>query len=111
MANVRQLPENPLEFIRDCVQRREMLWTYHVNMRLRKRYIPREVILDAVGSFEIIESYPEDKYLPSYLVYAETETLIFHVLFATDVPGHNVRVVTAYRPNPAEWSEDLKRRR
>lgn len=111
MAHARLLPEDPLEFIRGCIQEGKIFWTYHVNMRLQGRHIPREAILDAIGSFEILESNPEDKYLPSYLVYAEIDGWAFHVLFATDVPGHNVRVVTAYRPNPAEWSEDLKRRR
>lgn len=34
-----------------------------------------------------------------------------HVLFAADVPGDNVRVITAYRPSPDEWNDDLKTRR
>jgi hypothetical protein len=88
-----------------------MVWTYHVNMRLERRFIPRDAILNSVETFEIIESYPDDKYLPSYLVYARCEGWVFHVLFATDVPGQNVRVVTAYRPDPIEWSADLKKRR
>jgi hypothetical protein len=54
---------------------------------------------------------PLELILPSYLVYAEFEGSVFHVLFAVDVPGHNVRVVTAYRPRPEEWSADLKKRR
>ena len=57
---------------------------------------------------KIIESYPEDKYLPSYLVLAATS---FHVQFATDVEGDNVSIVTAYRPNLSEWESDLKTRR
>jgi hypothetical protein len=32
-------------------------------------------------------------------------------LFAVDVEGNNVRVVTAYRPDPGEWGPDLKTRR
>ncbi|HEX4498316.1 MAG TPA: DUF4258 domain-containing protein [Thermoanaerobaculia bacterium] len=95
MSGERLLPENPLEFIRRCVRRRDLLWTYHVNMRLAKRHIPRGSILDAVETFELIESYPDDKYLPSYLVYAQVQGSVCHVLFAADVPGHNVRVVTA----------------
>ena len=31
--------------------------------------------------------------------------------FQTDVEGDNVRVVTAYRPSPGEWEDDLKTRR
>ena len=111
MTAQRIVSKDPLRFIQDCVKQRKMLWTYHVNMRLKSRSIAREGILEAVESFEIIESYPEDKYLPSYLVYAQTQDEVFHVLFATDVPEQNVRIVTAYRPNPAEWSADLKRRR
>jgi hypothetical protein len=48
------------------------------------------------------------RYLPSYLVVA-AET--FHVLFAADVVDDNVRVVTAYRPDPEEWEPNLRRRK
>ncbi|MBI3694030.1 MAG: DUF4258 domain-containing protein [Acidobacteria bacterium] len=107
----RKLPADPLGFIRDCVRNRRVLWTYHVNMRLRGRFIPREAIFDAVESYEIIEAYPEDKYLPSYLVLGRSAGEVFHVLFGADVEGNNVRVVTAYRPSESEWEDDLKRRR
>ena len=77
-------------------------------MRHAGRFLTREGILNAVDSYEIIEPYPEDKYLPSYLILAG---LSFHVQFATDVEGDNVRIVTAYRPDPNEWESDLKTRR
>ncbi|HSK75179.1 MAG TPA: DUF4258 domain-containing protein [Thermoanaerobaculia bacterium] len=112
MTNLeREIPGDPINFIRGCVRRRQILWTHHVNMRLRNRFIPRAAILDSVESYELIESYPDDKYLPSYLVLAEHEETTFHILFAADVPGGNVRIVTAYRPNPEEWAEDFRKRR
>lgn len=77
-------------------------------MRLDRRHISRDEILAAVDSYHIVESYPEDKYLPSYLIRAAAS---FHVLFATDTEDDNVRVVTAYRPDPAEWDPDLLRRK
>jgi hypothetical protein len=80
-------------------------------MRLAGRFIPRESILAAVASYELVEAYPDDKYLPSYLILARPDQDAFHVLFAADVPGDNVRVVTAYRPDPEEWQPDLKVRR
>jgi Domain of unknown function (DUF4258) len=80
-------------------------------MRLAGRFIPRETILAAVATYELVESYPDDKYLPSYLLLARHVGEAFHVLFAVDVEGDNVRVVTAYRPDPAEWQPDLKTRR
>jgi hypothetical protein len=107
----RRLPEDPVLFIQACVRRRRLLWTYHVNMRLVGRFIPRESILDAVETFELVEAYPDDKYLPSYLVLGRAGADAFHVLFATDVESDNVRVVTAYRPDAAEWQDDLKTRR
>lgn len=67
--------------------------------------------MDSTQAYEIIESYPEDKYQPSYLTYTEHEGDRFHVLFAADVEGENVRVVTAYRPSDTEWLPDWKTRR
>lgn len=106
-----RVPDDPLNFIQGCIQRRKILWTYHVNIRLERRFITRQQILEAVDSYEIIEAYPEDKYLPSYLVLARHDRSAFHVLFATDLEGDNVRVVTAYRPNSGEWKPDLRTRR
>ena len=107
----RKLPAEPLRFIQECIRNRRVLWTYHVNMRLRGRFIRREAVLDAVESYEIIEAYPGDKYLPSYLVLGRLAGEAFHLLFAADVEGNNVRVVTAYRPGEDEWESDWKKRR
>jgi hypothetical protein len=105
------LPEDPLGFIQQCVRQRQLYWTYRINMRLQGRFIARQHIVDAVDTYEIIESYPEDKYLPSYPVYAESGGEVFHVLFAVDVSAEHVRVVTAYRPDPRAWETDQKTRR
>ena len=80
-------------------------------MRLKERHITREQILNAVQSFEIIESYPEDKYFPSYLIYAAYEKKVFHIVIAIDVENENIRVVTAYYPDPEKWDQNLKTRR
>jgi hypothetical protein len=82
-----------------------------VGIRLAGRFIPREAILAAVTTYELVEAYRDDKYLPSYLILARHGSDAFHVLFATDVEGDNVRVVTSYRPDPVEWQADLKARR
>ena len=79
-------------------------------MRLGQRFISRITILD-VQDYEIVEAYPDDKYLPSYLLLGRRGDAAFHVLFAADVEGQNVRIVTAYHPRPEEWEDDLKTRR
>jgi len=111
VAHERRLPGDPVLFIQDCLRRKRLLWTYHVNMRLGGRFIPRESILAAIATFELVEVYPDDKYLPSYLLLGRAGPDAFHVLFAADVEGDNVRVVTAYRPDVAEWQNDFKTRR
>lgn len=111
MPDERPLPDRPLDFIRRCVREHKILWTYHANMRLRRRFIERDTILEAFESFEIIESYPDDKYFPSYLVLGRTEGTVFHALFAADVEGDNVCLVTAYLPDPRDWEQDLRTRR
>lgn len=105
---MRKVPDDPLEFIRRCIREQKLYWTYHVNMRLAGRYITRDDILSTVNSYEMVESYPEDKYLPSYLILAGSR---FHVLFAADIEGDNIRVITTYIPDPDEWNPDLKTRR
>jgi hypothetical protein len=107
----RVLPSDPLAFIRECLREGNILWTYHVNMRLGQRFIARDAIIGASASYEIVEEYPEDKYFPSYLLLGRQEAVGFHILFGVDVSGHNVRVVTAYYPDPEEWEADLKTRR
>ena len=77
-------------------------------MRLEKRHISRDEILQGVDTYAIVESNPEDKYLPSYLVLAADA---FHILFAVDVAADNLRVVTTYRPDPAEWEPGFRERR
>ena len=99
MASENLFPEKPLDFIQRCVRQQKIYWTYHVNMRLKGRFISRTDILNSVSHFEIIEEYPEDKYFPSYLVYSQHEENVFHILFAIDMIGDNVRIITAYRPD------------
>jgi hypothetical protein len=82
-----------------------------VSNLFRERYISRGQILENVNTYEIIESYPEDKYLPSYLIWGKSDQKIFHVQFAVDLENRNVRVITAYIPEPGKWKSGLKIRR
>ena len=111
MIHDTHIPEHPLAFIQACVSKGQILWTYHVNMRLKGRSISRQMVLESLASYEIIEPYPHDKYLPSYLVRAQHEDQILHILFAVDLKETNVRVVTAYRPDPFEWNQNFRIRR
>lgn len=102
---------NVLEFIKSCVKRRQIYWTYHANMRLKDRYISRLYILNSVDTYEIIEEYPHDKYLPSYLVFAKHKDLILHIQIAVNTKSDTATIVTAYKPTLNKWEKDFKTRR
>jgi hypothetical protein len=64
-----------------------------------------------VDKYEIVEEYLKDKYLPSYLVYAEYEGQIVHIQIATDLENDNITIVTVYKPSLDKWEKDFKTRR
>ena len=80
-----------------------------MHLRLQGRFVTRQTILDAVDSYEIVEFYPDDKYLPSYLLLGRVSGDSIHVLFAADVLDDNVRVIN--RPSLKEWEADFKTRK
>jgi len=67
--------------------------------------------LDSLDTYEIIESYPRDKYMPSYLVYAVPHDEVIHIQIAADAKDDTVRIVTAYKPTLDKWEEGFKIRR
>jgi len=103
--------DNPLAHIKKCLTERKIVWTYHINMRLTERSIDREEILNSIDTLEIIEEYLENRYLPSYLLYALSGKKFLHIVVAADVTEENIRIITAYEPDPSEWNGSLKRRR
>lgn len=105
------IPEKPLDIIQRCINENKIFWTYHVNMRMKDRFIPRQFIVESVNNYEIIEEYEKDKYFPSYLVYSKFGSKVFHILFAADLKDDNIRIITAYFPNSEEWENDFKTRR
>jgi len=47
-------------------------------MRLQQRGLDAQALRNAIDSLEIIEAYPEDKYLPSFLLRGEANGAVFH---------------------------------
>ena len=106
-----RIPDDPIGFVVQCLNEGRLYWTYHVNMRLASRGIARSEVLRAAGELQLVEAYPDDKYLPSYLLLARQPPGPYHVLCALDVEGNNVRIVTVYRPDSTEWKDGLTKRR
>jgi hypothetical protein len=85
----RQLLDDLLAFMQASVRGGRIFWTYHANMRLQGRYIPCQAVIDAVDTYQLVEAYPADKYLPSHLILARYGRDAFHGLFAIDIAADN----------------------
>jgi hypothetical protein len=67
-------------------------------------------VVDALSNGEIIEQYPNDYPFPSCLVLGRTKAgRALHVVCGSN--GVELWLITAYFPNPAEWTEDYRHRR
>jgi len=103
---------NDLGFIKSCVQNGRVFWTYHSSMRLSGRGIARETILRYIESAEVIEAYGDDFPLPSCLclLIGDKNTAI-HIVIAIDKAANNIRIVTVYKPDITQWSDDFRERK
>ena len=61
---------------------------------------------------ECIEDYPTDPRGPSCLVLGHlTDRSAVHALWGFDEASRQAILITVYRPGPARWSEDFRKRR
>jgi len=90
-----------------------LIWTMHAWDRLLEQGLMRRAVVQALATCELIEDYPTTtRTLPDCLVLgllAGNEAI--HAVVAIDEAGDDIVVVTVYRPDPARWSDDFKRRR
>ena len=85
-------------------------WTNHILERLFQRNIRIDDVKNALLNGEIIERYPNDYPFPSCLLAGHTMTgQTLHVVCGSN--GVELWLITAYFPDPNEWSEDFRKRR
>jgi len=92
------------------VENSALRWTSHILERLFQRNIRIKDVKVALTNGEIIEQYPNDYPFPSCLVLGHTSAgQPLHVVCGSN--GTELWLVTAYFPNPVEWSDDFRQRR
>jgi hypothetical protein len=82
----------------------------HATDRMLLRQISIKEIREAIGSAEIIEDYPDDKYGPSCLLLGLTvqgRPLHVQCSYPTRLL---IKIITVYEPEPSEWIEFRVRR-
>jgi hypothetical protein len=96
--------------VRRRIQAGMMRWTEHAMQRLIKRSIAKDEVAQSLVTGAIIERYPDDYPYPSCLILGRTiKGEHLHVVCGLGEP--DLWVVTAYRPDPVEWSKDFKVRK
>ena len=83
----------------------------HAVQRMFSRGITDLDIRTAINTGEVIEEYPDDQPYPSVLVLAWLASGPIHVVIAQNPVDTLCIVVTAYPPDPDQWSQDFRRRK
>lgn len=97
-----------LEQIQRAFHEGRYIYTHHTVIRTTSRIISRREIEQAIACGEIIEDYPNDKYGPTCLIYGRT--MVGRPLHIQVSLPPNVKIVTAYEPDPEEWIDFRIRR-
>ena len=84
--------------------------TQHILTRFQQRRISYAEIKEAILTGEIIEDYPNDYPYPSCLILGKTKSeRILHIVVG--IGDSKLWLITAYIPDPAQWSEDFRKRK
>ncbi len=107
------MPSELLLQIIDLVERGEVLISEHGYEELAADEIPVRDIRLGIAAAHVVEEYPEYHKGPCVLLLQEDQAgRPIHVLWGIPVGALSPAVViTAYRPDPARWTDDFKRRK
>jgi len=99
-----------IDEIKSLCDKSALRWTNHVLVRLIQRGINTEDVVCALKNGEIIEQYPTDYPYPSCLVLGITlDDNFIHTVCG--LGKGELWLITAYHPNPDEWTNDFKFRK
>ena len=99
-----------IEEIARLCNKQTLRWTNHILKRIFQRGIGIADVENALINGEIIEQYPTDYPFPSCLVLGQTKAgKTLHIVCGSN--GRELWLITAYFPNPFEWTDDFKHRR
>ena len=93
-------------------KRRVRVTTHGYTRMIKRRILPSDVIAGVLMA-EVIEDYPEYYVGPAVLVFQrEPNGNVVHVVWGIEKGTQEPAVVvTAYYPDPTEWSADFRSRK
>ena len=99
-----------IEQIRHDITAGRFEFSRHAFLRAVERNISAEDIIQAGAMAEVIEEYPDDKYLPSCLLLGFTQKQRPLHMQVCHTDTNMVKIITLYEPDPRQWQEYRKRR-
>ena len=81
--------------------------TKHAVEEMRNDELSLDSVLAGTCSGEIIKQYPDDKPLPSCLIFGRTDKEVFHSVWAYDKIKKGSVLITVYVPDPEIWDSEL----
>jgi len=98
--------------IKDFAEKDHIAFKKHSILRMYERNIIADEVKGILISGEIIESYLEDRPLPSCLILGyTTKQRPIHVVVSVDKEEQMLWVITVYIPSLEEWEEGFRRRK
>lgn len=100
-----------LDEIQRAVRARRYYTTGHAETEMEDDNLTVAELLEVTLHAEIIEDYPRAYPFPACLLLAWLGPAApVHIVWAFDASSGYTAMVTAYRPDPARWSADFKKR-
>ena len=99
-----------IDKIRQAVREGRTNTRYHVSRRMLERRILYEDVLEVISEGEVVESYPEAKPFPAYLMMGhikEKEPLYVLCSFDDEI----VHIITVHWLDPKKWITPWTRRK
>jgi hypothetical protein len=89
---------------------RQPVYRVHAIQRMFERGINRADVRRVIDTGEVIENYPNDTPYPSRFLLGFVDGQPLHVLAAENAADNETIVVTVYKPDPAKWDAEFRRR-
>jgi len=89
----------------------KIMYSGHAVRRMFQRGLNPAEVREAIADGEVIAGYLDDVPFPSYLMLHWIKNRPVHVVVAVERESGLCLVVTAYIPDPSQWSPDFKTRR
>lgn len=101
-----------LHQIRDYASQQRIRFKKHALIRVIERNIRIIEVKQSLNNCTIIESYPNDLPLPSYLVAGFSEDRkVLHIVVALDSQEQYIWIITVYEPNRDKWDDSFTKRK